>query len=90
MATGFLFHEKYMWHDTGSAALWYPAGALVQPDVHAENPETKRRLRNLLEVVDLLDHFIDLQPRMAGEDEILRVHTPDYVQSIKASSPRAA
>ena len=33
MATGFLFHEKYMWHDTGSAALWYPAGPLVQPDL---------------------------------------------------------
>jgi acetoin utilization deacetylase AcuC-like enzyme len=86
MATGFLFHEKYMWHDTGSAALWYPAGPLVQPGEHAESPETKRRLRNLLEVVDLLDHFVPLKPRMAGEEEILRVHTADYVRSIKTKS----
>ena len=26
MATGFVWHERYMWHDTGSQANFLPAG----------------------------------------------------------------
>ena len=48
--TGFICHELYMWHDTGNYAGPMPYGNPVQPDIHAENPETKRRFRNLLEV----------------------------------------
>jgi acetoin utilization deacetylase AcuC-like enzyme len=84
--TGFLTHELYMWHDTGSAALWYPAGLRVQPGEHAENAETKRRFRNLLEVAGLLDQLVDVKPRPATEEEIRRVHTGDYVARIKALS----
>jgi acetoin utilization deacetylase AcuC-like enzyme len=86
MKTGFLFHERYMWHDTGTAALWYPAGGMVQPSENAESPETKRRFRNLLEVSGLLDQLVQLKPRAATEDEILRVHTPEYVDRIKEMS----
>ncbi len=86
MSTGFLFHEHYMWHDTGTAALWHPAGGMVQPSENAENPETKRRFRNLLEVSGLIDKLVLLKPRMATEEEILRVHTSEYVQKIKEMS----
>ncbi|MDZ4734800.1 MAG: class II histone deacetylase [Rhodospirillaceae bacterium] len=84
--TGFLSHELYMWHDTGSAAIFYPAGLKVQPGEHAENAETKRRFRNVLEVSGLLDKLVDIRPRAATEEEILRVHTRDYVARIKALS----
>ena len=50
MTTGFVHHERYLWHDTRSAALYLPAGGMVQPGEHAENPESKRRMRSLLEV----------------------------------------
>lgn len=50
MTTGFVFHELYMWHNTQNWALVFPPGLTVQPGEHAENPETKRRIRNLLEV----------------------------------------
>lgn len=84
--TGFLCHELYMWHDTGNAAIFYPAGLKVQPGEHAENAETKRRFRNLLEVAGLLDKLVDVKPRPATEEEVLRVHTPDYVNRIKTLS----
>ena len=86
MATGFVHHERYLWHDTGSAGLWMPAGGLVQPDVHAENPETKRRIRNLLEVSGLLDRLVRIEPRAATEDEVLRFHTAEYLERIKTMS----
>jgi hypothetical protein len=57
MATGFVWHELYMWHNTWNWAQVFPPGLTVPPGEHAENPETKRRLRNLVEVSGLIDHL---------------------------------
>jgi acetoin utilization deacetylase AcuC-like enzyme len=84
--TGFLFNELYMWHDPGNAAIFFPAGLTVQPGEHAENAETKRRFRNLLDVSGLLDKLVDIRPRAATEEEILRVHHREYHDRIKALS----
>ena len=86
MATGLVWHELYMWHDTGTAAWVMPPGLTVEPFRHIESPEGKRRLRNLVEVSGLLDHLVQLKPRPATETEILRLHTPEYVERIRRMS----
>jgi acetoin utilization deacetylase AcuC-like enzyme len=86
MATGFVWHELYMWHDTGSAAGPLPAGGLLEPGEHSENPATKRRFRSLLEVSGLLEHLVPIAPRAAIEEELLRFHTPGYVERIRRLS----
>jgi hypothetical protein len=48
MATGWNFHELYLWHDTGNAATFFPPGLTIEPGDHAENSATKRRFRNLV------------------------------------------
>src|SRR5207244_5254655 len=63
-----------------------PPGLTVEPFRHIESPEGKRRLRNLVEVSGLLDHLVQLRPRPATETEILRLHTPEYVERIKRMS----
>jgi len=88
LATGLVWHELYMWHDTGTGAWVIPAGLTVQPLGHLENAEGKRRIRNLVEVSGLIDHLVQLQPRAATEEEILRLHTPEYVDRIKAESSK--
>ena len=75
MTTGFVWHEIYMWHDTGTHAGVMPPGGPVQPYEHAENPETKRRIRNLLEVSGLLDKLAPVTAFRATEEQLLRVHT---------------
>jgi hypothetical protein len=75
-----------MWHDTGRATAMGQGRKWMQAWEHYENPETKRRLRNLVEVAGLFDDLVALKPRMATVDEILRFHTPDYVESIRAMS----
>jgi len=75
-----------MWHDTGNAAAWIPAGGYVQPDKHVESPESKRRLRGLLEVTGLLDRLTVIKPRVATIEELLRFHTPEYVARVEALS----
>ena len=86
MTTGFVFHELYMWHNTQNWALVFPPGLTVQPGEHAENPETKRRIRNLLEVSGLIDHLTPIKPRPATEAEILRFHTPGHLEKIRSMS----
>jgi acetoin utilization deacetylase AcuC-like enzyme len=86
MATGFLSHERYLWHDTRSAGLFLPAGGAIEPDEHPENPKTKRRFRNLLEVSGLLDQLVLLKPRAATEEEVLRFHTREYLARIRELS----
>jgi acetoin utilization deacetylase AcuC-like enzyme len=86
MATGLVWHELYMWHDTGTAAWVMPPGLTVEPLKHIENADGKRRLRNLVEVSGLLEHLVQLKPRPATETEILRLHTSGYVQRIKKMS----
>ena len=83
MTTGFVWHETYAWHDTGTNALFVPTGGFVQPDKHVEDPETKRRLRNLLEVSGLAARLRPIEARMATEEDILRFHTRDYLQRVK-------
>ena len=73
MATGFVWHELYMWHNTWNWAQVFPPSLTVQPGEHAENPETKRRFRNLLEVCGLLDQLVTDQAalRDRGRDRPL-------------------
>ena len=60
----------------------------VQPLGHLENAEGKRRIRNLIEVSGLIDHLVLLKPRAATEDEVLRLHTRQYVDRIKDESSK--
>jgi acetoin utilization deacetylase AcuC-like enzyme len=89
VTTGFLWHELYAWHDTGTGAWVMPAGLTVQPFGHIESADSKRRIRNLVEVSGLIDHLVQLKPRPATEDEILRLHTKEYVERIKKLSSEA-
>ncbi|MFV0275641.1 MAG: class II histone deacetylase [Parahaliea sp.] len=84
--TGFVAHELYMWHNTGNYAGPMPYGNPVQPDTHAENPETKRRFRNLLEVAGLTPRLHHVVPREATVEEVLRFHTPDYLAKLQTLS----
>jgi acetoin utilization deacetylase AcuC-like enzyme len=86
MATGFVWHELYMWHNTWNWAQVFPPGLTVQPGEHAENPETKRRFRNLVEVSGLLDQLTAIKPRHATDSELARFHTRDYIERIKRLS----
>jgi hypothetical protein len=85
MATGWVCHELYMWHNTWNWPLIFPPSLTLQPGVHAENPETKRRFRNLIEVSGLIDHLVQIKPRSATLDEVARVQ--DFLASGAKGEP---
>lgn len=81
MATQFLWHELFAWHDS-SLESYAP---FVQPHGSNESAESKRRLKNLVELTPLpLAH---VRPRAPATDEqLLRIHTPRYLAQVKAVS----
>ena len=81
--TGLVWHELYMWHNTGKYAGVMPPGLQVQPYEHSEHPETKRRFKNLLDVAGLTEQLVAISPRPATEAEILMLHEPDHLDRMK-------
>lgn len=86
--TGFAFHEHCMWHDAGPCSVFDQPGGFIQPAPAAENPETKRRLRNLLAVSGLLEQLVPIQAEPADLDDLLRFHTRRYIDELSAMSER--
>ncbi|WP_439154587.1 class II histone deacetylase [Yoonia sp.] len=88
MATGFFWDERCFWHSGGNYAGMLPVGGLVQPldGGLPESPETKRRLKNLIEVTGLA-RDLDLRGAdPACRDDLLRVHPAHYLDQFKALS----
>ena len=84
MKTGIVFHELYLWHHTGNHADYVPYGFPVEPFIHSENSDTKRRVKNLMEVSGLYEKLHKINPRKATKDEILYFHTEDHFNHIKS------
>ena len=85
--TGWVYHEAYMWHDTGRIRAFDPTyKRWMQAWEHYENPDTKRRFNNLLEYSEFADQLTPLKPRAANYEQVTRFHTPEYVESIRRMS----
>lgn len=88
MTTGFFWDERCFWHGGGNYAGMLPVGGLVQPLQGGlpESPETKRRLRNLIEVTGLAAELAMLGAAPATRQDLLRVHPAHYLDEFKALS----
>ena len=89
MTTGFFMDERCFWHAGGNYAFTMPVGGLVQPLAAGglpENPETKRRLRNLMEVTGLMAELDVRSAAPASREDLLRVHPAAYLDDFKRLS----
>ena len=89
MTTGFFWDERCFWHGGGNYAGMLPVGGLVQPMATGglpENPETKRRLKNLIAVTGLEADLVMTGAPAATREDLLRVHPATYLDDFKALS----
>lgn len=87
--TAFFSDELCFWHSAGMHALFLPVGGWVQPPAaagFAESPDSKRRLKNLMDVAGLSSKLLNKSAAAASEEDLLRVHTPDYLKRFKEVS----
>ncbi|NLT27394.1 MAG: class II histone deacetylase [Microbacteriaceae bacterium] len=84
--TGYMWHERFGWHDTGRSAAIWPPNPMVQPIQAFENAETKTRMASLVEVSGLGDELTRIRPRPATDAELERVHVRDYLDRLARES----
>lgn len=89
MTTGFYWDERCFWHAGGNYAMNMPLGGLVQPLAAGgipESPETKRRLKNLMEVTGITRDLVMSGAAPATRTDLERVHPAAYLDEFKAMS----
>lgn len=88
MTTGFFWDEQCFWHSGGNYAGMLPVGGLVQPMQGGlpENPETKRRLKNLMDMTGLSRDLAMQGAAPASRADLLAVHPASYLDEFKALS----
>lgn len=86
MATGFVWNERYMWHETPSAAGFVPSRGVLPPGEYFENPETKRRMKQLMDGYGITERLVPIAPFEAGDEILQRFHTPGYLGRVRALS----
>lgn len=80
--TAYVWHERYAWHDTGTALGIYPSGGMSQPYHAFESTQSKARIAGLIEVSGMLDAVDRVSARPATREELTRVHTARHVDRI--------
>ncbi|MBM7068085.1 class II histone deacetylase [Actibacterium sp. 188UL27-1] len=87
MSTGFFWDERCFWHGGGNYSFTLPVGDLVQPGGGLpENPETKRRLLNLMHVTGITADLAMLDAPAATDEDLGRVHPQSYLDRFKDAS----
>ncbi|WP_298430187.1 class II histone deacetylase [uncultured Jannaschia sp.] len=90
MTTGFFHDERCLWHGGGNYAQMAPVGGLVQPIAGGgglpEDPETKRRLVNLLRVTGLMAEMSERTAPPMDRSDLLRVHPAAYLDAFEEAS----
>ena len=92
MTTGFYWDERCFWFSGGNYAFTLPVGGLVQPLASGgipESPETKRRLKNLMDVTGLTQELTSKNADEASKKALLRVHTAEYIKTFETTSKGA-
>ncbi|MCD4524039.1 class II histone deacetylase [Nocardioides sp. cx-173] len=86
--TGWVFDERYLWHDTGTGAGPLPTSLSqwIEPMEHVESPPAKRRLANLVAVSGLLDELVPVRPVPATEAQVEAVHAPALRRRIEVEA----
>ena len=86
MVTGYVWHQKYGWHDTGLQHILGTDGRPQHPLLHTEGPESKVRLASMVEASGLIDHLRRLPVEPATDEDVLRVHTPEHLSRLRVES----
>jgi acetoin utilization deacetylase AcuC-like enzyme len=84
--TGWVWHERYAWHDARGLMDSAPPEALFEPEPSLESGVTKRRFRNLVDASGLLGRLVAIDPRPAADGVLAWIHDPAYIEDVRARS----
>jgi acetoin utilization deacetylase AcuC-like enzyme len=83
MSTGWAFHERFLWHDSGTAAGTRGPGGWIAPGRPFEQPAVAARMRGLVDACGLLAQLVPVPVRPASREELLRVHDAAWLDVLE-------
>src|SRR6185437_16380682 len=87
MATGLVFDDRYLQHNTNPFRL--PSGKplpFVEPVDHPSNPRLVERTKKLLDYTGLARELVPVDPYPATVEDLSVFHPADYVDLIRGIS----
>ncbi|MDA0224609.1 MAG: hypothetical protein O2975_00705 [Proteobacteria bacterium] len=78
MTSGLAWHESFWRHDPGPNAGTLAPGPWVPPGAHMDSADPKIRLKALLDASGLAARFAPIEPPLASDEELARVHARAY------------
>src|SRR5947209_3159164 len=87
-ATGLIFDERFLGHDTGvQATVMMREGSFsLAPEPHPSSLFITQRIKQFLDGSGLTARMQLIASRAAHEDELTVYHTPEYIAGIHALS----
>ena len=84
--TAFIWDESYFWHNSGDGALFEPAGGYIEVNGSVESPQSKRRVKNLLDKSELIDKLVQIKPKPATDEQLEYFHTKRHIEAVRQMS----
>ncbi|MCL2522031.1 MAG: class II histone deacetylase [Erysipelotrichales bacterium] len=81
--TIFIYDESYFLHNAGNGALFEPVSQYIEANGSVESPESKRRVKNLLEKSELMAQLEQIKPIAATEAQLELFHTKRHIENVK-------
>ena len=90
-ATGLIFDERFLDHDTGvqTTVSMRNGSFSLAPDPHPSSSFITQRIKQFLDGSGLTARMLPIAPRAAHEDELATYHTREYIAGIRALSEKA-
>jgi len=91
-ATGFVFDERFLGHDTGTEELvtTRQGSFTLSPESHPSSASITRRIKEFLDGCGLSAMMQPIAARLASEDELAVYHTRAYINGLRAACNGAA
>ncbi|MCL2222957.1 MAG: class II histone deacetylase [Oscillospiraceae bacterium] len=86
LKTAFICDESYFWHNAGGGALYEPASKYVEENGSIETPQSKRRVKNLLEKSGLMEKLVQIKPVPATDTQLAYYHTERHIENVRRIS----
>lgn len=83
MVTGLVWDERFMWQVPETAFGPISFNPHLQPMLYGAGADAKRRIKNLLDVCGMTERLVQIKAREATNEEILRVHSPAFVERLR-------
>jgi len=83
--TAFICDESYFWHNSGGGGL-FEQGGYIEERGSAETPESKRRVKNLLEKSGLMEQLVQIKPQPATDAQLRYYHTDRHIEAVRRMS----